>query len=115
VSFVRVGDNLLVKVTETGKTVTVEQFFANHGMEVLRFADGTEWNRAQIKDASVYQGDGHNNVIGDSGGNDVIHGASGDDLIHLGGGNDTILYGRGDGYDVITDSSNFATEHDTSF
>lgn len=113
VSLVRVGDNLLVKVTATGNAVTVENWFNGNGIEILRFADGSELDRAHIRDASVYQGDGHNHVISDSALDDVIHGALGDDLIRLGGGNDTVLYGKGDGYDVITVSSNSASEHDT--
>ncbi|MGQ0685617.1 calcium-binding protein [Bradyrhizobium sp.] len=112
VSFVRIGDSLLIKVTETGKTVTVESFFANNGIDVLRFADGTEWNRAQIKDASVYQGDGHANSIIDSALNDVIRGGQGDDYIRIGAGNDTVLYSKGDGYDIIDDSSTSTAEHD---
>ncbi len=111
-SFVRIGDSLLIKVAETGKTVTVESFFTNNGIEVLRFADGTEWNRTQIKNASIYQGDGHANAILDSASDDVIHGGKGDDYIRIGGGNDTILYGKGDGYDIIDDSSNSTTFHD---
>jgi Ca2+-binding RTX toxin-like protein len=109
----RVGNDLLVKVTETGKIVAIEGFFVGNGIEVLRFADGTEWNRAQIKDASVYQGDGHGNFITDSASDDVIHGGQGDDLIQISGGNDTILYGKGDGYDVVTDLSSAPTDHDT--
>jgi Ca2+-binding RTX toxin-like protein len=113
VSLIRIGDTLLIKATATGKAVTVENFFNGHGIDILRFADGTELDRTHIKNASVFQGDGHSNAIYDSAGDDVIHGAQGDDLIHLGGGNDTILYGKGDGYDVVTDSSNSPTEHDT--
>jgi hypothetical protein len=113
VSLVRIGDTLLIKATATGKAVTVENFFNGHGIDILRFADGTELDRTHIKNASVFQGDGHSNAIYDSAGDDVIHGAQGDDLIHLGGGNDTILYGKGDSYDVVTDSSNSPTEHDT--
>ena len=112
VSFVRIADSLLIKVTATGKAVTVESFFTNNGIDVLRFADGTEWNRTQIKNASIYQGDGHANSILDSSGNDVIHGGQGDDYIRIGGGNDTILYGKGDGYDIIDDSSTLLAEHD---
>ncbi|MGY3496334.1 calcium-binding protein [Bradyrhizobium sp. USDA 4502] len=111
-SFVRIGDNLLIKVTETGKSMTVEGFFSGWGIEVLRFADGTEWSREQIKGASTYQGDGHDNQINDSPSDDVIYGGRGDDSIQISGGNDTILYGKGDGYDVVTDSFNSLTEHD---
>ena len=113
VSLIRIGDTLLIKATATGKAVTVENFFNGHGIDILRFADGTELDRTHIKDASIFQGDGHNNAIYDLAGDDVIHGAQGDDLIHIGSGNDTILYGKGDGYDVVTDSSNSPTEHDT--
>jgi hypothetical protein len=68
----------------------------------------------QLKDASVFQGDGRNNLISDTSGDDVIHGAQADDLIRISDGNDTILYGKGDGYDVITDWANSENEHDTS-
>jgi Ca2+-binding RTX toxin-like protein len=112
VSFVRIADSLLIKVTATGKAVTVESFFTNNGIDVLRFADGSEWNRTQIKNASIYQGDGHANAILDSAGNDVIHGGQGDDYIRIGTGNDTILWGKGDGYDIIDDSSGSLAEHD---
>ena len=109
----RIGNDLLIRVTETGKTIAVTGFFAGQGIEVLRFADGTEWSRTQIKDASVFRGDGHNNTILDSSSDDVIHGSQGDDYIRIGAGNDKILYGKGDGYDIVDDSSNSPSEHDT--
>jgi Ca2+-binding RTX toxin-like protein len=112
-SFDRVGNDLLLKVTETGKTVTVENFFANEGIETLRFSDGTDWGRSQITSVTVFQGDGHNNVIRDSNQDDVIHGGTGDDQIYIGAGNDTILYGKGDGYDLVTDGSGARSEVDT--
>jgi Ca2+-binding RTX toxin-like protein len=112
VSFVRIGNSLLIKVTATAKTVTVENFFGDRGIDVLRFADGTEWNRAQIKNTSVYQGDGHANAIFDSGADDVIRGGQGDDYIRISEGSDTILYGKGDGYDIIEDLSNSPTPRD---
>jgi Ca2+-binding RTX toxin-like protein len=112
-SFDRIGNDLLLKVTATGKAVDVESFFANQGIEILRFADGTEWNRSQLASASIFQGDGHNNVIRDSNGNDVIHGGTGDDQIFITGGNDTILYGKGDGYDIVSDNSGIRSEVDT--
>ena len=109
----RIGNDLLIRVTETGKTIAVTGFFAGQGIEVLRFADGTEWSRTQIKDASVFRGDGHNNTIFDSASDDVIYGSQGDDYIRIGAGNDKILYGKGDGYDIVNDSSTSPAEHDT--
>ncbi|MGY3590313.1 Ca2+-binding RTX toxin-like protein [Bradyrhizobium sp. USDA 4341] len=102
-TFDRIGDDLLIRVTGTERTVSVESFFAEQGIDILRFADGTEWDRTQIKNASWYRGDGYGNAITGSAGNDVIHGGKGDDLIRPGDGNDTIFYGRGDGYDTVDD------------
>ena len=102
ITFDRVGNDLLMRVTSTGKTVDVVNFFGGDGIEVLRFADGTEWDRTQIKSVSVYRGDdGYNNSIIDSAGDDVIYGGPGNDYIQIGYGNDTILYSKGDGYDVV--------------
>ena len=116
ISFDRIGDNLLIRVTETGKTISVQGFFdeggAANGIDIIRFADGTEWSRAQIASASVYRGDGHANAIYDSSSDDVIYGGTGDDYIRISGGNDTILYGKGDGYDIIDDSSTAVSEND---
>ncbi|QOZ75368.1 hypothetical protein XH83_07890 [Bradyrhizobium sp. CCBAU 53351] len=113
VSFDRIGDDLLMRVTATGKTVVIDSFFANQGIDVLRFADGTEWDRSQLAGASVFRGDGHNNVISDSGSHDVIRGGKGDDYIRISGGNDTILYSKGDGYDIVHDTLDRISEHDT--
>jgi Ca2+-binding RTX toxin-like protein len=85
---------------------------ATTGIDVLRFADGTEWDRTQLKNVSLYRGDGHNNSIADSGADDVIHGGKGDDYIRISEGNDTILYGKGDGYDIVHDTSGRLSEHD---
>ncbi|MGJ5182003.1 calcium-binding protein, partial [Bradyrhizobium oligotrophicum] len=112
VTFDRIGDDLLMRVTSTGKTVSVESFFGGNGIDVIRFADGTEWGRTQIAHASVYRGDGHSNAIYDSSSDDVIHGGKGDDFIRISGGNDTIFYAKGDGYDVVDDSSGVKSEND---
>ncbi len=108
VTFERIGEDLLIRITSTGKTIVSEDFFRefttqNFGLDVIRFADGTEWDRTQIKDASLFKGDGHNNLIQDSSLDDVIYGGGGDDLIQISQGNDTILYAKGDGCDVIQD------------
>ncbi|WP_316168619.1 MULTISPECIES: calcium-binding protein [unclassified Bradyrhizobium] len=112
VTFDRIGDDLLMRVTSTGKTISVERFFGGQGIDIIRFADGNEWNRTQIQNASVYRGDGHNNAIYDSSSDDVIHGGKGDDFIRISGGDDTILYAKGDGYDVIDDWSDVRSEND---
>jgi Ca2+-binding RTX toxin-like protein len=113
VTFDRIGDDLLMRIAATGKTVDIESFFAGQGIEVLRFADGTEWDRTQLKNVSVFRGDGQNNYIADSGAHDVIRGGKGDDYITISGGNDTIFYSKGDGYDVVHDTIGQISDHDT--
>ncbi|WP_084462338.1 calcium-binding protein [Bradyrhizobium sp. WSM1417] len=113
VTFDRIGDDLLMRIAATGKTVALESFFAGQSIDVLRFADGTEWDRTQLKNVSVYRGDGHNNYIADSGSDDILRGGKGDDYIQIGGGNDTILYSKGDGYDIVHDASGVRSEQDT--
>ncbi|EJN08763.1 Ca2+-binding protein, RTX toxin [Bradyrhizobium sp. YR681] len=113
VTFDRIGDDLLMRITATGKTVDIESFFAGQGVDVLRFADGTEWDRTQLKSFSVFRGDGQNNYIADSGSHDVIRGGKGDDYITISGGNDTIFYSKGDGYDVVHDTIGQVSDHDT--
>ncbi|MDF0585064.1 calcium-binding protein, partial [Bradyrhizobium yuanmingense] len=112
-TFDRIGDDLLLRVTATGKTVVIDSFFASQGIDVLRFANGTEWDRSQIASVSVFRGDGHNNAIADSGSHDVIRGGKGDDYITISGGSDTILYSKGDGYDVVHDTIGQISERDT--
>ncbi|MCK1331317.1 hypothetical protein IVB57_23620 [Bradyrhizobium sp. CW9] len=102
-----------MRITATGKTIVIDGFFASQGIDVLRFADGTEWGRSQLAGASVFRGDGHNNVISDSGGHDVIRGGKGDDYIRISGGSDTILYSKGDGYDIVHDTLGPVSERDT--
>ncbi|MEZ0172021.1 calcium-binding protein [Microvirga sp. TS319] len=117
VDLTRVGDNLLIKVIATGKTITVEDFFWHYadkayGTDSIRFRDGTEWDRAAIQEHAVYRGDSGRNTIIDSALDDVVRGGRGDDFVKIGQGSDTVIYGRGDGSDVIDHSSSSSTERD---
>jgi len=110
---------LLVDVNATGDEIAVAGEFAfdlfggsdfspTDGIEQIRFADGTAWDRQQIKAAAgtpvisgtdngdLLFGDDGNNTIKGLGGADLIFGAGGEDLIDGGDGNDAIIGGKGD-------------------
>ncbi|WP_143519234.1 calcium-binding protein [Pseudomonas sp. QTF5] len=79
------------------------------GVQVFRFADGTEWNRTEIQQrAGFFFGTSQNDSISSGDGHDYLNGASGDDQLHAGMGNDLlngsvgndILFGE-DGNDVL--------------
>ena len=113
----RNGDDLLIIVTATGAIIEVNDFFkqwgtAGNGIEQIRFADDTVWDREDIKANTVFTGSPGNNTITDSAQDDVIHGLGGNDYIKIGAGSDTILYGMGDGSDTIEGTSNSLTDHD---
>ena len=113
----RRGDDLFIIVTATGAIIEVNDFFkqwgtASNGIEQIRFADDTVWDRDDIKANTVFTGSPGNNLITDSAQDDVIHGLAGNDYIQIGAGSDTILYGMGDGSDVIEGTSNSLTDHD---
>ena len=113
----RNGDDLLIIVTATGAIIEVNDFFkqwgtAGNGIEQIRFADDTVWDRDDIKANTVFTGSPGNNAITDSAQDDVIHGLGGNDYIKIGAGSDTILYGMGDGSDAIEGTSNSLTDHD---
>ena len=68
----RNGDDLLIIVTATGAIIEVNDFFkqwgtASNGIEQIRFADDTVWDRDDIKANTVFTGSPGNNVITDFG------------------------------------------------
>jgi Ca2+-binding RTX toxin-like protein len=58
--------------------------------------------------ANVLTGNSANNVLTASGGNDTLRGGLGSDTVNGGSGNDTYLFGRGEGQDLVQDSSGSA-------
>ncbi len=116
------GD-LRVTVLATGDVITVTNHFADSGtgLEQVRFADGTIWDRASIAGASSQVGTeaselidaadtpgsfdargGDDTIVGSSW-NDTLIGGTGSDLLQGGYGNDTYVYRSGDGNDVIAE------------
>jgi Ca2+-binding RTX toxin-like protein len=70
------------------------------GVQLFRFADGTEWNRAEIlQRAGFFFGTSLNDIISGNAGHDYLNGASGDDQLHAGMGNDLLV--GSDGNDLL--------------
>ncbi|KAB2847377.1 MAG: hypothetical protein F9K44_13630, partial [Hyphomicrobiaceae bacterium] len=116
--FVRIGETLYIKITSTGEEIQVNAFFSRYGedkygIDKIRFADGSEWNRARITAETVFEGERSDDLITGTAGNDLIRGMRGDDLLRPGAGSDTIRYAAGDGNDVIEDTGASTSDTDT--
>ncbi|SMB26121.1 protein of unknown function [Sterolibacterium denitrificans] len=70
------------------------------GIEQLRFADGTVWDRAALAARALAATDGNDVIVG-SYEDDILDGGAGNDHFQNLGGDDTYLFGVGDGQDVI--------------
>ncbi|MCY6379413.1 calcium-binding protein [Hoeflea prorocentri] len=117
-TFERVGDTLHILTGNAGDRIVVEDFFRNwgsenRGIDLIRFSDGSEMDREDIRAKTVTVSDGRNNTVVDSANDDVLRGGTGHQQLQISTGNDTILYAEGDGHDTIVDSSGLQAENDT--
>ncbi|UES54002.1 calcium-binding protein [Roseibium aggregatum] len=118
--------NLNIRITlEDGNWITIDEGGEtrwNTGLEILRFADGTELSREEFYDlaratwtssvsdivhgfnsADVLEaGDGNDFVYGNRGEDDIT-GSTGDDILSGGADGDTYRYDLGDGNDTIVE------------
>ena len=87
-----------------GESLTVRKQAqdAGLGIEVLRFADGTAWDRTRLASQAVAFTGGDDSIVG-SYGAEVLEGGVGNDSFQDLDGYDTYLFGAGDGHDVIED------------
>lgn len=113
VTLTRLSDSLVIRVTGTDDTVTVNNYFmadgnSASGVENIKFADGTIWDIAAVKAKVLIPTAGNDNITGyatndtiaASDGNDTIDGRAGDDVISGGTGSDQLS--GGDGNDTLT-------------
>jgi Ca2+-binding RTX toxin-like protein len=105
----RRGNSALeLRIIDTDETITINNYFVE-GMEIenVRFADGTVWDLATIRDKARYIDEptesgyfrGYNNqddVITGSSDDDFFDTGSGNDIVYAGAGNDTVYSGDGD-------------------
>ena len=97
------GNDLLITFPATGDQVLVA---GRPFMPTITFADGQTWTSADLIARSIAaQAGPENDVIFGSSQNDTIAAGRGDDEVRGGAGNDTFIYVRGDGRDVIQDTS----------
>ncbi|PTQ67481.1 S-layer family protein [Pseudomonas sp. GV071] len=112
------GDNLFLRHANLADSVTVPNFFgpgSATSLEEIRFADGTVWTAAQIRERFTSGTEGNEQLVGFSGddtllgygGNDTLRGGAGNDVLDGGTGNDYLFGGAGNDLyrvDSITDS-----------
>ncbi|MGM4884618.1 calcium-binding protein [Rhizobium sp. 62_C5_N11_2] len=90
----------------TGSIVVDNQLWGDAGVEFVRFADGTVWNKTQI--AARYVADQQtagDDIIWGTYGADTIQGGAGNDTLRGVGGNDTFVFKADFGKDTVTDFS----------
>ncbi|WP_211091434.1 calcium-binding protein [Pseudothauera rhizosphaerae] len=101
----RSGNSLVLTLAGGADRVTAEYFFYSDSpsntynpVQVVRFADGTEWTLAQLVERALATTDGADSIRGLNGadlfdgdlGNDTLNGAAGDDTLYGGEGNDSL-------------------------
>ena len=109
----RSWDNLVLRIAGGTDSITVSNYFlriddgGKSYVDEIRFADGTTWNVAAVKQRTTRITEGNdeihgyaeNDIIDGLGGDDSIHGARGNDQLSGGAGND-IVWGD-DGNDTL--------------
>ena len=130
VSFTKpAGTNDLLITLSSTESVTVRSYFTTDSIERITFSDGTEIESRVIRDKIANAGvtDGNDVVIGFAkdttllgfGGGDTLTGGAGQDLLIGGTGNDTMnggvgddiyVFEKGDGQDVIAESSDLGVD-----
>ncbi|WP_316213795.1 calcium-binding protein, partial [Bradyrhizobium sp. SZCCHNR2034] len=97
---------LVLKVTSTGKTVTLLNEFESDGVPVS-FADGVSWSQDRLQQMLLDQGSAASSgsIYGYYGRNDTIVAGLGDKYLSGLTGNDTYVYTSAGGNDVIEDGS----------
>jgi Ca2+-binding RTX toxin-like protein len=105
VEFARIGhDALQIRIISTGETVRELDFYtARSAIDIVRFANGLEYDVATIKNLAGVRGTETADVIG-AFNSDVVDGGAGDDTILGSVRGDTYVWNAGDGNDIINDT-----------
>lgn len=111
------GSALVLSIRGTTDSVTIDRFYnygpptaegsniggGMTGVQVVRFANGTAWSLAELKNLVFAGTAGHDSIRGSyltdtlsgGNGNDILLGFGGHDLLHGGTGHDTLVGGTG--------------------
>lgn len=105
----RFGNDLVIQSFYSDDRLVVQGHFGDTPIEVLKFADGTSWNKAELELRAVpvvLATEGNDNILGTAGadsidalgGNDSVYGGDGDDTLQGGGGADYLEGGEGNDF-----------------
>lgn len=115
------ANHLVIEYGVAGDRIVVEGHFTGtaSGVEVISFADGTQWDRTAIQNllwtggsatadtltgtaaADRIFGGAGNDFLSGGDGDDLLQGGTGNDSIQVGAGVDTIWFDRNDGADTV--------------
>ncbi|NBI44124.1 beta strand repeat-containing protein [Burkholderia sp. ISTR5] len=93
------GTGLVLSIGTGGDQVTLDNALSNaaySGVQLVRFADGSSWTRAQLVQMATTGTTGADKLYGTSGA-DVFDGKGGGDTLIGRGGNDTFIFNAGYG------------------
>ena len=97
----------LVLVLDTGECLTVKDYYVTEGakIEVIRFSDGTTWDKSVFTSLADTPSAGDDYLVG-TGGDEQIAGLEGSDtyVLKAGSGNDTIIETAGDEDTIYVDA-----------
>ena len=104
------SQDLIIAFPSTGDQVVIAGALGSGALPSIVFADGTTWDAATLVQQSIsaQTGDEDDVILGSTRA-DLIAGGHGDDQLRGGAGNDTYEFNRGDGRDVIDDTSGTET------
>ena len=102
------NDGVVLTAGSSGDRVTIDyQLSASYyGMDLVQFADGTSWDRAQLatRARTITGTPGADTLVGTSGA-DTLDGGKGNDRLSGGAASDVYVYASGDGSDLIDDGA----------
>src|SRR5262249_2374308 len=119
IQLTRTDTRLIISVPSTGDSVTVQYQFYDGGSSVyginnIKFADGTVWNRAMITANAPIRGTAGNDYINLPSDGVTVDAGPGDDTFAVSGnGSDRILFAKGDGHDTLTNPGSGYNRNDT--
>jgi len=101
------SEDLVVRILASGETMTVERHFegTSRGIELIDFADGTSWNRADIKAMTAMAGTAGVDALVGTRAADLLDGGPGDDVLRGRLGSDTYIHAAGYGNDTIIETA----------
>ncbi|WP_447971535.1 calcium-binding protein [Nitrospira sp. M1] len=107
--------DLLLTINATGETLTMENYFidAAHGVEVIQFADGSQWDRGKVFTLVPFVGTNGDDTIWGTPHDDVFVSSLGNDMSDGQEGGDMYYYASGHGSDTVEDTGTVVEDHDS--